>query len=192
MSTLGRLKKRRVEIITVADAVLKACSDTEMPQGLIAVLPFPQLPIPSDPKMILIADSLRDPGNLGTLLRSAAASDVDAVLLPALGPVPGAGLAQARERALQGPGAGLLGPGLALRRPAPQARLERRLADLLGKGWMCRSLSRLSLFKASLHACGGGFASGLCIDGCLLCGLLLSGSLLLGQEVLGSWNTMPS
>ncbi len=80
--TLGRLKKRRVEIITVSDAVLKACSDTETPQGLIAVLPFLQLPIPSDPKMILIADSLRDPGNLGTLLRSAAASDVDAVLLP--------------------------------------------------------------------------------------------------------------
>jgi TrmH family RNA methyltransferase len=80
--TLGRLKKRGVEIITVSDAVLKACSDTETPQGLIAVLPFPRLAIPSNPKMILIADSLRDPGNLGTLLRSAAASDVDAVLLP--------------------------------------------------------------------------------------------------------------
>jgi RNA methyltransferase, TrmH family len=79
--TLGRLKKRGVEIITVSDAVLKACSDTETPQGLIAVLPFPQLPIPSNPQLILIADSLRDPGNLGTLLRSAAASDVDVVLL---------------------------------------------------------------------------------------------------------------
>ena len=79
--TLERLKKRGVEIIPVSDAVLKTCSDTETPQGLIAVLPFPQLPIPSVPTMILIADSLRDPGNLGTLLRSAAASDVDAVLL---------------------------------------------------------------------------------------------------------------
>ncbi len=80
--TLGRLKKRGVEIITVSDAVLKACSETETPQGLVAVLQFPRLTIPSNPKMILIADSLRDPGNLGTLLRSAAASDVDAVLLP--------------------------------------------------------------------------------------------------------------
>jgi TrmH family RNA methyltransferase len=79
--TLGRLKKRGVEIITVSDAVLKACSETETPQGLIAVLPFPRLPILSDSKMILIADSLRDPGNLGTLLRSAAAADVDLVLL---------------------------------------------------------------------------------------------------------------
>jgi len=79
--TLERLKKRGVEINTVSDAVLKACSETEAPQGLIAILPFPRLAVPSNPKMILIADSLRDPGNLGTLLRSAAASDVDAVLL---------------------------------------------------------------------------------------------------------------
>ena len=79
--TLGRLKKRRVEINTVSEAVLKACSRTETPQGLIAVLPFPRLAIPASPRLILIADALRDPGNLGTLLRSAAASDVDVVLL---------------------------------------------------------------------------------------------------------------
>lgn len=79
--TVSRLKKRGVEIVPVADAVLRACSDTETPQGLIAVLPFPQLAVPRNPKLILIVDSLRDPGNLGTLLRSAAASDVDVVLL---------------------------------------------------------------------------------------------------------------
>ena len=78
--TVSRLKKRGVEIIPVADAVLKACSDTETPQGLIAVLPFPRLAVPRNPKLILIVDALRDPGNLGSLLRSAAASDVDVVL----------------------------------------------------------------------------------------------------------------
>ncbi|CAG0934831.1 23S rRNA (guanosine-2'-O-)-methyltransferase RlmB [Thermoflexales bacterium] len=79
--TLSRLKKRSVEIIAVSAAVLKACSETETPQGLIAVLPSPRLAVPHEPKMILIADSLRDPGNLGTLLRSAAAAEVDLVLL---------------------------------------------------------------------------------------------------------------
>ncbi len=79
--TLTRLKQRQVELITVSEAVLRACSDTETPQGLIAVLPFPRFAIPPDPKLILIADSLRDPGNLGALLRSAAAAGVDAVLL---------------------------------------------------------------------------------------------------------------
>src|SRR5512143_846055 len=50
LETLERLKKRGVEIITVSDVVLKACSDTEVPQGLIAVLPFLQLAVPRDPK----------------------------------------------------------------------------------------------------------------------------------------------
>ncbi len=79
--TLVWLRQRGVEIIMVSEAVLKACSETETPQGLIAILPFPQLPIPSASHIILIADSLRDPGNLGALLRSAAAADVDVVLL---------------------------------------------------------------------------------------------------------------
>jgi RNA methyltransferase, TrmH family len=80
--TVSRLRERGVEILTVADAVLKACSETRTPQGLVAVMPFPRLAARPDPKMILIADALRDPGNLGTLLRSAAAADVDVVLLP--------------------------------------------------------------------------------------------------------------
>ncbi|HSD85524.1 MAG TPA: RNA methyltransferase [Anaerolineae bacterium] len=79
--TLARLKERGIEISTVSDAVLKSCSDTETPQGLIAVLPFPHLAVPYELKLILIADALRDPGNLGTLLRSAAAAAVDLVLL---------------------------------------------------------------------------------------------------------------
>src|SRR4030067_1514532 len=58
-----------------------ACSEAETPPGLLAVVPFPRLEPPPHPTLLLIADTLRDPGNLGTLLRSAAASNVDAVLL---------------------------------------------------------------------------------------------------------------
>ena len=79
--TLHRLRARRVDVLDVSDAVFKACSDTETPQGLIAVLPLPQLPWPDNPPLIVVADALRDPGNLGTLLRSCAAADVGGVLL---------------------------------------------------------------------------------------------------------------
>ncbi len=79
--TLNHLRSINVEVIDVSDGVLKACSDTETPQGLIAVLPFPQLDPPRDPNLILVIDSLRDPGNLGTLFRSAAAAEVDLVIL---------------------------------------------------------------------------------------------------------------
>ena len=55
---------------------------------------------------------------------------------------------------------------------------------------MRRSLCRLSLFNASLHACGGGFASGLCVDSGLLRGLLLRGHLLVSQQVLACWQAV--
>ncbi len=79
--TLHHLQSRQVEIIEVSDAVLKACSDTETPQGLIAVIKSPRLDWLLKPQLIVIADRLRDPGNLGTLLRSSAAAGVSGVLL---------------------------------------------------------------------------------------------------------------
>ncbi len=41
-----------------------------------------QLPLPKNPDFILVCDQLRDPGNLGTVLRTADAAGVQAVLLP--------------------------------------------------------------------------------------------------------------
>jgi TrmH family RNA methyltransferase len=58
-------------------------SDVQTPQGILAVFPFPNLtPDPDDPApLALVLDRLRDPGNLGTLLRSAAGAGVNAVYL---------------------------------------------------------------------------------------------------------------
>jgi len=56
--------------------------ETETPQGILAVLEFTDLPIPDSLNFILIPDQIRDPGNLGTLLRTAAAAGVQAVFLP--------------------------------------------------------------------------------------------------------------
>jgi TrmH family RNA methyltransferase len=61
---------------------MKSLSETETPQGILTVLELTNLPIPKLPTFLLIPDQIRDPGNLGTLLRSAAAAGVDAVLLP--------------------------------------------------------------------------------------------------------------
>jgi len=56
-------------------------SDTQTPQGILAVLPFPQIAPPPDPSLLLIVDGMRDPGNLGTLLRTAEAAGVQEVFL---------------------------------------------------------------------------------------------------------------
>lgn len=76
------LKSRGVDVEEVSASVMKSISETEAPQGILAVLEFTNLPIPQSTNFILIPDQIRDPGNLGTLLRSAAASGVQAVLLP--------------------------------------------------------------------------------------------------------------
>ena len=65
----------------VTESVMQAVSETETSQGLLVVLKSDELPIPAYPNFLLILDSLRDPGNLGTILRSATAAGVQAVLL---------------------------------------------------------------------------------------------------------------
>jgi TrmH family RNA methyltransferase len=63
----------------VSERVLAACADTQTPQGVLVVVPFVQLA--PRPGLLLILDGLRDPGNLGTILRSAEAAGVGQVLL---------------------------------------------------------------------------------------------------------------
>lgn len=81
-SQVEGLESRGIDVEMVSDSLMKSLSETETPQGILAVLEFKQLPIPNSPNFVLIPDQIRDPGNLGTLLRSAAATGVQAVLLP--------------------------------------------------------------------------------------------------------------
>jgi TrmH family RNA methyltransferase len=63
----------------VSEGVLAACADTETPQGVLAVVPA--LHLSPGPGLVLVLDRVRDPGNLGTVLRSAEAAGAGQVLL---------------------------------------------------------------------------------------------------------------
>lgn len=80
---LNNLAAAGVEAEETAPHLLEALSDTGNTQGILAVL---NLPTPasrlSTLDFVLIPDQIRDPGNLGTLLRTAAAAGVQAVFLP--------------------------------------------------------------------------------------------------------------
>jgi RNA methyltransferase, TrmH family len=76
------LEDKKIEVENIEGSLLQSLSKTETPQGILAVLNDFQLPIPHSPNFILIPDQIRDPGNLGTLLRTAAGAGVQAVLLP--------------------------------------------------------------------------------------------------------------
>ncbi|MDD2921338.1 MAG: RNA methyltransferase, partial [Anaerolineales bacterium] len=76
------LRSRGVEAEEISASLMKSSSDTETPQGIIAVLNDSRLAIPDSPNFILIPDQIRDPGNLGALLRSATAAGAQAALIP--------------------------------------------------------------------------------------------------------------
>ena len=76
-----RCRQLGAEVEPVAPHIMQAATGTETPQGVLAVLELTPLPLPDRLNFVLVLDEVRDPGNLGTLLRSAAAAGVQAVLL---------------------------------------------------------------------------------------------------------------
>jgi TrmH family RNA methyltransferase len=74
-----------VEIIGVSDAVLAKCSDTQTPQGIVGIALKPEwskeLLWEQANGLVVVVDSIQDPGNLGTIIRSADAVGVTGVVL---------------------------------------------------------------------------------------------------------------
>ena len=77
-----RLVSKGIESELISDSLLHAISETETSQGILAVLEYNRLPMPQPLDFIIIPDSIRDPGNLGTLLRTAMAAGVQVVFIP--------------------------------------------------------------------------------------------------------------
>lgn len=71
--------QRNVECLDVKRDILNKISDTEQSQGILAVCKKSVIAAPEKPDFILIIDMIRDPGNLGTILRTAASAGVQAV-----------------------------------------------------------------------------------------------------------------
>jgi TrmH family RNA methyltransferase len=94
-TTKGRLLLDRLlhipglSVIEVSERVIEVLGDAQTSQGVVSVLPLDAFspaqvrkrrPAAQRPAL-LILDDLTDPGNMGTLLRTALAADVEAVLL---------------------------------------------------------------------------------------------------------------
>lgn len=68
-------------VALVTGQVLQKLSDVPAPQGVVFTLPIPKEPETLCGTRFLALDDLRDPGNLGTILRTADAFGLDGVIL---------------------------------------------------------------------------------------------------------------
>lgn len=82
---LQRFSAGGARLIEVSAHVMQALSEREAPQGVLATFALPQASLaelqPREPALVLLLDRLRDPGNMGALLRTADAVGAGAVLL---------------------------------------------------------------------------------------------------------------
>jgi TrmH family RNA methyltransferase len=88
--TAPELSRRQIdgvtsETITVNRAVFEKISYRENPDGWLAVFPIPQISLDnlkfSELPLVIVAESIEKPGNLGAILRTADAAHVDALLV---------------------------------------------------------------------------------------------------------------
>lgn len=82
---LERFRQAGAIMIAVTEDILHALSDRDTPQGIVATfkLETPGLDAvtPRGNEMVIVLDRLQDPGNLGTILRTADASGAATVVL---------------------------------------------------------------------------------------------------------------
>lgn len=71
------LEERSIEVAEVADRDFLSASDTDTPQGVLAIAEIPERSLDTvalgGPARLLVLDAIQDPGNVGTILRTAAA-----------------------------------------------------------------------------------------------------------------------
>lgn len=76
-----------VPVRTVSDRVLASIRDTVTPQGVVAVVASPHLSLDDafgrEPRLLALLDQVADPGNAGTVIRTADAAGADAVIATA-------------------------------------------------------------------------------------------------------------
>lgn len=80
-----RLWLDNFEYEIVADSAFASISDTKTPQGILCLVQMPEYTLAdllrSDSPHLLLLESIQDPGNLGTMLRTGEGAGVDGIIM---------------------------------------------------------------------------------------------------------------
>jgi TrmH family RNA methyltransferase len=84
---LGAAAQAQIPVAAASARDVSGLSDTVTPQGILAVCRTVDVPLADalagSPRLVVLCDQVRDPGNLGTVIRCADAFGADAVLITA-------------------------------------------------------------------------------------------------------------
>ena len=73
---------KNIKIITISSKVFNDISDVKTPQGILAVIKKkPNKQIETNTDYILALDSLQDPGNMGTIIRTADSANINQIII---------------------------------------------------------------------------------------------------------------
>lgn len=79
---LPKIKKQDIEVYKVTDEIIRKLANSENPEGVVFVCEFVKPRKQKDEySKIIYLDHISDPGNLGTIIRTAVAFNYDAVIL---------------------------------------------------------------------------------------------------------------
>ncbi|HHV07950.1 MAG TPA: RNA methyltransferase [Firmicutes bacterium] len=87
LDLLNNLQGKGVTIVATTEAVLSSVSETKSPQGIVATVCFPIMPKPNSiiegANLMVLGDMIQDPGNTGTIIRTAEAVGAGGVFFTA-------------------------------------------------------------------------------------------------------------
>ena len=78
---LGEYLHEKSNVYEMSDVLFKELISTEQPQGIVAVINMNEKPLDLNGSFYLLCDKVQDPGNLGTIIRTAHAVGVQGIIL---------------------------------------------------------------------------------------------------------------